>query len=163
MPADQIHVIEADARIGFAKGVDRVDRMLRRVVVGTKAPVSRECEFLVAAVRRFFHPEDPLPDPSGLDWSEMVRLSTAHAVTPILYRALRSIPIPQHADESFRLAFEANTRRNLALSAELCRLADCLRTRHRLRPVKGARAEPATLWRFIDALFSGSRLARSSA
>jgi hypothetical protein len=124
MLADQIHVMEADARIGFAKGVDRVGRMLRRVVVGTKAPVSRECEFLVAAVRRFFHPEDPLPDPSGLDWSELMRLSTAHAVTPMLYRALRSIPIPQHADESFRSAFEANTRRNLALSAELCRLAE---------------------------------------
>lgn len=53
-----------------------------------------------------------------------MRLSTAHAVTPILYRALRSIQIPQHADESFRLAFEENTRWNLALSAELCRLAE---------------------------------------
>ena len=44
------------------------------MVVGTNPPVSRECEFMVAAVRRFFHPEDPPPDPSGLDWSELMRL-----------------------------------------------------------------------------------------
>ena len=53
-----------------------------------------------------------------------MRLSSAHAVTPMLYRALRSVPIPQHAAESFRSAFEQNTRWNLALSAELCRLAE---------------------------------------
>jgi Uncharacterised nucleotidyltransferase len=86
--------------------------------------VSGECEFLVAAVRRFFHPEDPPPDPSRLDWSELMRLSRTHAVTPLLYCALRSVPIPQHAAGSLRAAFDANTRWNLTLSAELCRLAE---------------------------------------
>jgi hypothetical protein len=108
------------------------------VVVGAKPPVSRECEFLVAAVRRFFHPEDPPPDPSGLDWSELMRLSLAHAVTPMLYRALRSLPIPQHAAESFRSPFEENTRWNLMLSAELCRLAELFKE-HEIAfvPLKG--------------------------
>jgi Uncharacterised nucleotidyltransferase len=86
--------------------------------------VSGECQFLVAAVRRFFHPEDPPPDPSGLEWSELMRLSSAHAVTPLLYRALRAVPIPQHAAEDLRSAFEKNARWNLALSAELCRLSE---------------------------------------
>ena len=86
--------------------------------------MSRECEFLLAAVRRYFRPEDPPPEPYGLDWTELLRLSTIHAVTPMLYQTLRSIPIPQHAIESLRLAFEKNTRRNLALSAELCRLVE---------------------------------------
>jgi hypothetical protein len=86
--------------------------------------VSRECEFLVAALRRFFHPEDPPPDPSGLDWSELMRLSSAHAVTPLLYRALLSAPIPQHAAESLRSRFEANAQWNLALSAELRSLTE---------------------------------------
>ncbi len=94
------------------------------MVVGPKPPVSRECEFLVAALRRFFHPEDPPPDPGGIDWAELMRLSSGHAVTPMLYRALGSVPIPPHAAENLRLAFQQNTRWNLALSAELCRLAE---------------------------------------
>jgi Uncharacterised nucleotidyltransferase len=94
------------------------------VVVGAKLRLSRECEFLVAAVRRFFHPEEPPPDPSGLDWRELMRLSSAHAVTPMLYRGLESVPIPQPAADSLRAAFERNTRWNLTLSAELCRLAE---------------------------------------
>lgn len=108
------------------------------MVVGAKPPVSRESEFLVAAVRRFFHPEDPLPDPSELDWSELMRLSSAHAVTPMLYRALGSVPMPQHAAESFRSAFEENTRWNLALSGELCTLAELFKE-HQIAfvPLKG--------------------------
>jgi hypothetical protein len=94
------------------------------VVVGTKPRVSRECEFLVAAVRRFFHPEDPPLDPSGIDWSKLMRLSVRHAVTPMLYRALRSLPIPKPAGDNFRSAFERNTQWNLMLSAELCALAE---------------------------------------
>jgi len=64
------------------------------VVVGTKPSVSRESEFMVAAVRRFFHPEAAPPDISRIeseieiDWRELMRLSSAHAVTPLLYRAL---------------------------------------------------------------------------
>jgi hypothetical protein len=84
----------------------------------------RECEFLVAALRRFFHPEDPLPDQSGLNWGELMRLSSAHAVTPMLYRTLSSVEIPQHAAQAFRSAFEENARWNLALSAELCGLSE---------------------------------------
>ena len=86
--------------------------------------MSREGEFLVAAVRQFFHPEDPLPDPSGIDWPELMRFSSDPPVTPMLYRALGSVAIPPDAAPSFRAAFEQNTRWNLALSAELCGLAE---------------------------------------
>jgi hypothetical protein len=107
-------------------------------VVIAKSAVSREAEFLVAGVRRFFHPEDPSPDPSGLDFGELMRLSSAHAVTPLLYRALASVPLADHVARSFRLALEENTRWNLALSAELCRLAE-LFNQHAIAfvPLKG--------------------------
>jgi hypothetical protein len=94
------------------------------VVVGTKPRLSWEAEFLVAAARRFFHPEEPPPDPSGLDWRELMRLSSAHAVTPMLYRGLESVPIPRPDADRLRAAFERNTRWNLTLSAELCSLAE---------------------------------------
>ena len=100
--------------------------------------MSREAEFLLAAVRRFFHPEDPPPDPSGLDFDELTRLSSAHAVTPILYRALASVPFPDQVAQSFRAALEKNTRWNLALSAELCGLAELFKD-HEIAfvPLKG--------------------------
>jgi hypothetical protein len=108
------------------------------VVVGAKFPVSGEGEFLVTAIRRFFHPEDPPPDPSKIDWHELIRLSSDHAVTPMLYRALDSVAMPPDAAVSFRSAFEQNTRWNLALSAELCRLAK-LFSEHEIAfvPLKG--------------------------
>jgi Uncharacterised nucleotidyltransferase len=108
------------------------------VVVGAKLPVSREGEFLVAAVRSFFNPEDPPPDPDGIDWRQLMRLATAHSVTPILYRALRSVPIPLLAAESLRRAFEENTGWNLALSGELCKLAELFKE-HEIAfvPLKG--------------------------
>jgi putative nucleotidyltransferase-like protein len=108
------------------------------VVVGAKFPVSGEGEFLVAAVRRFFHPEDPPPDPSTIDWRELIRLSSDHAVTPMLYRALGSVAMPPDAAASFRSAFEQNTHWNLALSAELCRLAELFKE-HEIAfvPLKG--------------------------
>jgi hypothetical protein len=107
-------------------------------VVITKPGLSREAEFLLAAVRRFFHPEDPPPDPSGLDFGELTRLSYAHAVTPILYRVLASVPLPDQVAQSFRAVLEENTRWNLALSAELCGLAE-LFTDHEIAfvPLKG--------------------------
>lgn len=67
-----------------------------------------------------------------------MRLSSAHAVTPLLYRALRAVPIPQRAAEDLHSAFEKNARWNLALSAELCRLSE-LFERHAIAfvPLKG--------------------------
>ena len=107
-------------------------------MVITKPGLSREAEFLLAAVRRFFHPEDPPPNPSGLDFDELTRLSYPHAVTPILYRALASVPLPDHVAQSFRSALEKNTRWNLALSAELCALAELFKD-HEIAfvPLKG--------------------------
>ena len=100
--------------------------------------MSRECEFLLAAVRRFFHPDDPPLDPGGVDWSKLMHLSVSHAVTPMLYRALRSLPIPTAAAENFRAAFERNTQWNLMLSAELCALAELFQ-QHEIAvvPLKG--------------------------
>ena len=108
------------------------------MVVGAKPRVSRECEFLLAAVRRFFHPDDPPLDPGGIDWSKLMRLSVSHAVTPMLYRALRSLPIPKPAADNFRSAFERNTQWNLMLSAELCALAELFQ-QHKIAfvPLKG--------------------------
>ena len=100
--------------------------------------MSREGEFLVAAVRRFFRPEDPPPDPTGIDWRELMRLSSDHAVTPMVYRALASVSIPTDAARSLRAAFEQNTRWNLALSAELCRLAELFKEQEiAFVPLKG--------------------------
>ena len=100
--------------------------------------MNRDSEFMLASVWRFFHPEDPPPDITGINWRELMRLATAHAVTPILYRALGSLPLPEHEAQHFRAAFEANARWNLALSGELCKLADLL-NEHKIAfvPLKG--------------------------
>ncbi len=77
---------------------------------------TREFDFLLAAVRRFFRPDSLLPSPERLDWSEILRLADRHAVTAFL---CHSCPNPELRD----IAIEA-ARFNLTLSAELLKLLD---------------------------------------
>ena len=37
--------------------------------------MTREFDFLLASVRRFFRPESPLPSKEGLDWSVVSELA----------------------------------------------------------------------------------------
>ncbi len=77
---------------------------------------TREFDFLLASVRRFFHPESPLPAQEGLDWSLVSELAHQHAVAGFLRRAC-DFPAPADGD------MEA-ARSSLATSAELAKLAD---------------------------------------
>ncbi|MGH7782074.1 MAG: nucleotidyltransferase domain-containing protein [Candidatus Binataceae bacterium] len=80
--------------------------------------MTREFDFLLAAVRRFFQPESPLPSMEGLEWNEVLRLADRHAVTAFFCRACQN---PELKETSLRAA-----RFNLTLSAELVRLLDLL-------------------------------------
>jgi len=53
--------------------------------------MSGEPAFLIAAVRRFLNPEAPLPHPETIDWTVLLRLAAAHAVTPMLHTALQKV------------------------------------------------------------------------
>lgn len=93
-------------------------------------PMTRECDFLLAVVRRFFHPESALPPEDGLDWNLVAGLAEQHAVTGFLQRE-RSVA-PRRADAS------ATARDNLALSAELAKLAGVFESqRIDVMPLKG--------------------------
>jgi len=50
-----------------------------------KNELTREPQFLLAAVRRFLGSDAALPDAAGLDWPVLLQLSDAHAVTPMPY------------------------------------------------------------------------------
>jgi hypothetical protein len=52
----------------------------------------------------------------------VLRLVTAHTVTPMLYTAFREVPIPDGGAEQLRSAFETSSRWSLAQSGELPRL-----------------------------------------
>ena len=93
--------------------------------------MSREPQFLIAAVRRFLGSDAALPDTEGIDWPVLLRLSDAHAITPMLDSALRDSPIPQVFAEQLRSRFEDSVRYSLAQSGELVRLAE-LFEKHRV-------------------------------
>jgi len=78
--------------------------------------MTREFDFLLASVRRFFHPESPIPSQEGLDWNLVSELAHRHAVAGFLRRAC---DIPAPADGALEAA-----RSSLAASAELAKLAD---------------------------------------
>src|SRR5437016_11220638 len=79
--------------------------------------------FLIAAVRRFLNPEAPLPNPETIEWTTLLRLAAAHAVTPMLYMVLRDASIPDVAAEKLHSGFESSAVWSLAQSGELARLA----------------------------------------
>ena len=85
-----------------------------------------EPTFLVAAVRRFLHPDTALTDPGNIDWSALVRLASAHAVTPMLYAALREVSMPDAIAAELRSGYESSVQRSLAQSGELARLSALL-------------------------------------
>jgi hypothetical protein len=78
--------------------------------------MTREFDFLLASVRRFFRPESPLPSKKGLDWSVVLDLADRHSVVEFLRSACDP---PRLADGGLGTA-----RSNLELSAELLKLAD---------------------------------------
>src|SRR5438552_13685653 len=88
--------------------------------------MSREAQFLVAAVRRFLSPTSENAaslDTTGLDWSELLELSDAHAVTPMLFAGLRDTPIPEKITDELRTRVQTSVRYSLAQSRELAQLA----------------------------------------
>jgi len=82
-----------------------------------------EAEFLVAAARRFLNPDAALPDPKPIDWTALLALAAAHAVTPMLSAALRDQSIPEAVQQTLRCALEESVRRSLAQTGELARVA----------------------------------------
>src|ERR1051326_1752127 len=85
-----------------------------------------EPAFLLAAVRRFLNPEAPLPDFANINWTELLRLADAHAVTPMLFTALEGSRIPDAAAAQLRSALETSVLRSLGQAAELVRLVGLL-------------------------------------
>lgn len=77
-------------------------------------PKTREFDFLLASVRRFFRPESPLPSKEGLDWNAILDLADRHAVTGFLRSACDPTALTSGGLEI--------ARSNLALSAELIKL-----------------------------------------
>ena len=63
-----------------------------------------------------------LQDPTEIDWTALLRLAAAHAVTPMLYAALRDQSIPEAVQENLRCALEESVRR-MAQSGEFARVA----------------------------------------
>jgi hypothetical protein len=74
-----------------------------------------EFDFVLAAVRRFFRPESPLPSTEGLDWKLVVELAEGHAVSGFVRRVCDVPGLEADGAEA--------ARANLALSAELVKLA----------------------------------------
>src|SRR5262245_14395594 len=84
--------------------------------------MSHEPAYLISAIRRFLH-DEPLPDARNIDWRMLLQLAGNHAVTPMLYTALRGEKIPDDIASSLRADFESCVQASLAQSAELARLA----------------------------------------
>jgi hypothetical protein len=66
-----------------------------------------------------------------LDWAHLIEIASLNRVMPLLYRSLRATcpeAVPGAVMELLRDQFEANTRYNLFLTAELLKLLDLLET-----------------------------------
>jgi hypothetical protein len=60
-----------------------------------------------------------------VDWSSLLRLAEAHAVTPLLYTALgQDESVPETFREALRSTYETSVRQSLAQTAELTRIAE---------------------------------------
>ena len=81
--------------------------------------MTREFDFLLASVRRFFRPESSLPSKEGLDWSLVFELAHRHAVAGFLRRECDAPALRDGALET--------ARATLAMSAELIKLVDLFR------------------------------------
>ena len=87
--------------------------------------MSREAQFLVATLRRFLVGGAPCERAAvDLDWPALLRLAQAHAVTPMLYSALRDVPAPQEFAQQLRSSYETSALKSLTQSGELTRLAE---------------------------------------
>src|SRR5437867_13196643 len=89
------------------------------MVGGAELPMSGEPAFLIAAARRLLHPESLLPNRETIDWTVLLRLAAAHAVIPMLYSAMRDVPIPDGAAEELRVGIDRSAARTLMQSREL--------------------------------------------
>lgn len=76
----------------------------------------------------------------ALDWEPLLALAESHAVTPLLYASLSTFPelVPAGVADRLRYRALSNTRRNLALTAELIAVLELFQS-HDLPalPVKG--------------------------
>ncbi len=88
--------------------------------------MTHEAEFLVAALRHFLDPKSTLPDAGKIHWNTLLDLAKAHAVTPMLYAALREVPLPDDIAAELRARFQNSVQWSLTQSAELARLTALL-------------------------------------
>ena len=88
--------------------------------------MSREPEFLIAALRRFLHPEVPLLDHSQIDWPRLSQLASAHAVIPALYVALRDTSVPESFSQELGSQFDASARQSLSQTSHIIQLVSLL-------------------------------------
>jgi Uncharacterised nucleotidyltransferase len=78
--------------------------------------MTREYDFILAAVRRFFRPGSALPSTEGLDWNLVYDLARRHSVAGFLQRECDAPALRERSLE--------RARDTLALSAELIKLVD---------------------------------------
>lgn len=89
-------------------------------------------------MRFFLDRASPPPEPNGVDAKEVLRLAVAHAVVPMVYRAVESTIGGGEIAETLRPVFDEDVRFSLALAADLCALADLLKSRDlSFLPIKG--------------------------
>jgi hypothetical protein len=110
--------------------------------------VTREFDYLLAAVRRFFNPDASLVPRDGLDWGRVKSLAERHAVVPVLHAAVGN------GDEHLDRRVREIVRFDLRLSAELVKLLGALdRARIEAISLKGP---------VLGSLLYGDRVLRTS-
>jgi hypothetical protein len=87
--------------------------------------VKPEAVYLVHAIGRFLGGSPPVeaPDPGSLNWSTLLDLADAHAVTPMLFEAVKDDPIPEAGRRRLREDVRRATEWSMAQTGELIRLA----------------------------------------
>src|SRR5262249_17631482 len=85
--------------------------------------MTSEPEFLASALRSFLGSASSDTFAEDSNFPVLLQLADAHAVTPILYTALRDQPLPPPFGGQLRSRFENSVRQSLAQTAELARLA----------------------------------------
>ena len=93
--------------------------------------MSRETDFLLASVRRYFQLRSPLPSTENLNWPEVVKLAETHAVVALFYEGVRtSTDTPREVISGLQQQTLQAARFDLTLHGELARLLALFQQEH---------------------------------
>jgi len=112
----------------FSATRDAASRVSTNLFAGANA--TKEFEFLCTCSGVELSPERIARiegwNEFGIDWSGLLRLAEHHGVLPLVARNLSAHAprLPSEIQQSLRIAFEENARRNLWFATELIRITD---------------------------------------